>query len=215
MLRRSHAWSRLLTLTLLITSFTAACTGGEGARQDLDAAAPVTYVIEEIDPEAYAAEILASRAERDEQYASLEFSPLAVVAIAHLDRERTTIGSDESADLPLLSSDVAPLHAEILRSEAADGSAGILLRAVDGVLWTVGEPALRLGEMDFDRGARARIGQYTVYSDSLGTFGAVVRALDFNSPAYTEFTGLEYFHPTRRTSSPPPSRPMKKWRRSA
>jgi uncharacterized protein (DUF1684 family) len=195
MLKRLSTWSVVLSLTLLLAGLPVACTGGEGARQDPDVAETAPYVVEEIDPEAYAAEILASRAERDEQYASLEFSPLAVVAIARLDKERTTIGSDESADLPLLSPDVAPLHAEILPSEVAGGSDGFLLRAVDGVLWTAGEPSLRLAEMDFDRGARARIGHYTVYSDSLGTLGAVVRALDFSTPAFTEFTGLEYYPP--------------------
>lgn len=195
MLKRFSTWSVVLSLTLLFAGPPVACTEEEGARQELDTAATAPYVVEEIDPEEYAAEILASRAERDEQYASLEYSPLAVVAIARLDRERTTIGSEESADLPLSGPDVAPLHAEILRGEAADGAADFLLRAVDGDLWTVGDPALRLAEMEFDRGARARIGQYTVYSDSLGTLGAVVRALDFSTPAFTEFAGLEYFPP--------------------
>jgi uncharacterized protein (DUF1684 family) len=185
----------LLTLVLLLAGLPAACTDGEGARQDLDTAATAPYVVEEIDPEEYAAEILASRAAKDEQFASLEFSPLAVVAIARLDRERTTIGSDESADLPLIGPSVAPLHAEILRSVAADGSASFLLRALDGDLRVDGAPALRLSEMEFDRGARARIGQFVVYSDSLGTFGAVVRALDFSTPAFAEFTHLEYFPP--------------------
>lgn len=195
MLRRSQVWSGLLALVLLLTVMLAACTEGEGARQDIDTVATVPYVVEEIDPEEYAAEILAGRAERDEQFGSLEFSPLAVVAIARLDRERTTIGADGSADLSLLGPSVAPLHAEILRSEAADGSVGFLLRALDGDLRVDGAPALRLSEMEFDRGARARIGQYIVYSDSLGTLGAVVRALDFSTPAFAEFTRLEYFPP--------------------
>ena len=129
MLKRLSTWSVVLSLTLLLAGLPVACTGGEGARQDPDVAETAPYVVEEIDPEAYAAEILASRAERDEQYASLEFSPLAVVAIARLDKERTTIGSDESADLPLLSPDVAPLHAEILPSEVAGGSPGVRVAA--------------------------------------------------------------------------------------
>jgi len=195
MLRRSLTCSGLLTLILIIAGLTTACAGQEGARENPAASDPGAVEIEEVDPEAYAVEILARRQERDEQYASPEWSPLAVVAMARLDRERTTIGSADAADLHLSGPDVAPLHAEILRSDAADGSVGFQLRAIEGELWTESEPSEKVGEMDFAQGARARIGHYTVYSDSLGNFGAVVRALDFDSPAYTEFTGLEYFPP--------------------
>ena len=195
MLRRSHALSGLLTLTLLVTSFTAACSGQGDSAEDRAAASPGAAALEEFDAATYQAEVLSRRQERNEQYASLEFSPLAVVAMARLDKERTTIGSADSADLRLSGPDVAALHAEVLRREAADGSAVFQVSAVDGELWTEGDPGEQVTEMAFDRGTRVRIGRHIVYSDSLGTLGAVVRALDFSAPAYTEFTGLDYFPP--------------------
>ena len=195
MLRRLSTWFLLLVFALLLAAVTSACAGREEAGENSASAGPGAGADEEFDPDVYATEMLARRSERDEQYASPDWSPLAVVAIARLDRERTTIGSAESADLLLPGPDVAPLHAEILRAEAADGSLGFQLRAVDGELWTEGESAEKVAEMDFAQGARARIGEYTVYADNLGNFGAVARALDFSSPAYTEFAGLEYFSP--------------------
>lgn len=195
MSQRSSAVLPVVFLALSLAAFTAACAAQEEAGPGGVATGPGAAPSVEVDPEVYAAEMLADRQERDEQFSNLDWSPLAVVAIARLDRERTTIGSGESADLFLAGPDVEPLHAEILRSEADDGSAELLLRAVDGEVSTEEEPGEAVAEMDFARGARARVGKYTVYSDNLGNFGAVVRALDFGSPAYTEFTGLEYFPP--------------------
>jgi uncharacterized protein (DUF1684 family) len=195
MQKRLSTWLPLLFLAPLLAAVTAACVAQEEAPPDTAAAAPEAAPSVEVDPEVYAAEILVARQERDAEFSSPDWSPLAVVAIARLDRERTTIGSAESADLFLAGPDVEPLHAEILRSEAADGSLEFRLRAVGGALSTEEEPGVSVAEMDFAQGARARIGKYVVYSDNLGNFGAVVRALDFGSPAYTEFTGLEYFPP--------------------
>ena len=195
MLRRSQAWSGLPALTLLIIGVTAACSGQGGSAEDRPVVSPGSAAIGEIDVAAYEAEVLSRRQERDQHFASPEFSPLAVVAVARLDKERTTIGSADSADLRLSGPDVAALHAEVLRQEAADGVVSLLIRAVDGELWTDGDPAEQVSEMAFERGTRVRIGRHIVYSDSLGTLGAVVRALDFSAPAYTEFTGLEYFPP--------------------
>ena len=195
MLNRFAAWLPLLFLASLSAAATAACAAQEETAPVAAAISAEAAPSLEVDPEVYAVETLAARQERDEQFSNPDWSPLAVVAIARLDRERTTIGSTESADLFLAGPDVEPLHAEILRSEAADGSLELRLRAVDGGLSTEEEPEERVAEMDFARGARARIGKYIVYSDNLGNFGAVVRALDFGSPAYTEFNGLEYFPP--------------------
>ena len=195
MLRRSLTCSGLVTLILLVAGLATACAGREGRQDDPSSPDPGVVELEDVDPEAYAAEILARRQERDEQYASPEWSPLAVVAVARLDQERTTIGSADAADLHLSGPDVAPRHAEVVRREAADGSVAVHVRAVEGELWTDGDPAEQVSEMVFERGTRVRIGKHIVYSDSLGTLGAVVRALDFNAPAYTEFTGLDYFPP--------------------
>ena len=195
MLRRLSTCFLVLVLALLLAAVTPACAGREEAGQDTASAGPGVDADVDFDPDVYATELLARRSERDEQYASPDWSPLAVVAIARLDRERTSIGSAESADLLLPGPGVAPLHAEILRVEAADGSSSFQLRSVDGELWTEGESSEKVAETDFAQGARARIGKYTVYSDNLGNFGAVVRALDFSSPSYSEFTGLEYFPP--------------------
>ncbi len=145
--------------------------------------------------EDYVSEILTLRRTRDEEFASRKWSPLAVVAIAPLDKKRTTIGSGAKADLKLDAEDVAPIHAEILREQDSAGRRTFRLRAVAGQLWTDVNPPEEIRDINLELGTRIRIGRFLVYWDNLGTFGPVVRALDYTSTAFTHFKGLKYFPP--------------------
>lgn len=146
----------------------------------------------------YAEKVLAQRRARDEEFRSRRWSPLAVVAIARLDRPRITIGSGSGVDLVLIDGGVAGVHAEILRQQGTDDEIRWKLRAVEGKVWTDSEPPKPVSEMPFEAGTRLRIGHFIVYGDNLGTLGSVVRALDFASPAFTQFKGLVYYPPDPR-----------------
>jgi len=145
--------------------------------------------------EDYVSETLTLRRARDEEFRSRKWSPLAVVAIAPLDRKKTTIGSGSKADLRLEAENVAPLHAEILREHDSAGRPAFRVRAVGGKVWTDSNPPDEIQDVALELGARVRIGRFLVYWDNLGTFGAVVRALDYTSTAFTHFKGLSYFPP--------------------
>jgi hypothetical protein len=146
----------------------------------------------------YAQKVHAQRRARDEEFRSRRWSALAVVAIARLDRPRITIGSGSGVDLALIGDGVAGVHAEILRQQGTDNEIRWKLRALEGKVWTDSEPPKPVYEMSLEAGARVRIGHFIVYNDNLGTLGSVVRALDFTSPAFTQFKGLVYYPPDPR-----------------
>jgi len=143
----------------------------------------------------YRAAISAERELRDEEFRSLTWSPLAVVAIARLDRPRILIGSGRDADLQLPAIDVEENHAEIVRGQDSDGKDQWIIRALDGRIITDADPGEDIEESLLERGTRLMIGRYVIYYDILGTLGPVVRALNFDSPSFTRFTGLSYFRP--------------------
>jgi uncharacterized protein len=141
----------------------------------------------------YAAELQAKREARDKRFRDPASSPLAVEAIARLDRARTTIGSSPDADLRIASPTVEAVHAEILREEEA-GASRWTLRQVSGEV--VEERSGRKVTSDvMGKRNRFRIGSHAIYFDELGTFGAVVRAVDPSSSAIQGFNGLKYFVP--------------------
>jgi uncharacterized protein (DUF1684 family) len=142
--------------------------------------------------DSYIAGIVGERKTRDEQYRSKEWSPLAVVAIARLDRERTSIGSSTDADLHLDDPGVAGIHAEIIRQSVEGGGWRYQLRALSGTVRSIAGDD-ETAPVELKKGTSVRIGRFVVYFDYLGTFGAVVRAMDFTTPAYTGFQGLPYF----------------------
>jgi uncharacterized protein len=141
-----------------------------------------------------AGKLQAKREARDRRFRDPASSPLAVVAIARLDRARTTIGSAADADLRLPSPAVAGIHAEIIREEPEAGSLRWSLRPVSGEV-TEAASGKKIESEGMIRGKRYRIGSHAVYFDQLGTFGAVVRAVDPASPALGSFQGLRYFAP--------------------
>jgi len=140
----------------------------------------------------YASKIQAARQSRDKRFRDPNSSPLAVVAVARLDRSRTTIGSSPEVDLRLPSAEVAAIHAEVVREEAGGGRFRWLIRPVDGDLRDEQRGAT-VSSAELRKGDRYKIGEYLVYFDQLGTFGAVLRALDPRCPACADFTGLHYF----------------------
>jgi uncharacterized protein (DUF1684 family) len=143
----------------------------------------------------YLAGILAQRKARDEAFRSRDWSALAVVAITRLDRPRITIGSAENSDLRLTGDEIRPVHAEIARSGETGAKPVFTIRALDGEVLTASNPTNTVREATMPAGTRFRIGRALVYQDNLGTLGAVLRALDYSTPAYTLFNGLSYFPP--------------------
>ncbi len=143
--------------------------------------------------EAYVAAIAKQRQERDDSFRSRQWSPLAVVAIAALDRPVTIVGSGPGSDLRLVAEGVADKHAEILRQIDVKGRPMFRVHALDGKIWTETDPSRQITELPISEGLRMKMGPRIVYIDRLGSFGWVVRALDFDSPAFTKFDGLRYF----------------------
>ena len=143
----------------------------------------------------YTADILAKRHARDDEFRSRTWSALAVTAIASMERPRITIGSGADADLRLVSPEVAAIHAEIVREQDSAGRPTFRLNVSGGKVWTDAEPPAEVKEIPFEAGRRVRIDRFIVFWENLGTFGPVLRALDYSTPAYTRFKGLSYFPP--------------------
>jgi uncharacterized protein len=147
------------------------------------------------DGDPYIENILSQRKARDETFRSRDWSALAVVAITRLDRPRVTIGSADTADLRLKGEGIRPLHAEILHDGKPGEKTEFSIRAVEGEVQFNADPPKTVQSAGMPRGARFRIGRTVVYWDNLGTLGPVMRALDYTSPAYTQFDGLSYYPP--------------------
>ncbi len=148
-----------------------------------------------VSQEEYVADILNTRRLKDTEFSDRKWSALAVAAIAHLNRPKTTIGSGSAADLHLDDARVSEVHAEVLREEVAGSKPVFRLHVVEGKVWYDTDPLEEMKDGVLESGSRFRVGRYVVYWSNLGTFGPVVRALDFTSPAYTHFGGLSYFPP--------------------
>ena len=143
----------------------------------------------------YSAAIEAKRRKADEEFRDVTKSPLCSVAVATLDRPRTTIGSSPGADLLLRGETVAAVHAEIVRQPSSGGASTVwLLRPLAGEVRDekTGQ-VIQSVEMALDQ--RFRVGRYAIVRRQLGTFGPVIRAFDTESPALAEFKGLGYFAP--------------------
>lgn len=147
------------------------------------------------DEATWKAEVESERKSRDEEFRSREWSALAVVAIAPLDHPRMVIGSGADADLRLEGKGVASAHAEVLREPGVARNPTFRVRALGGRLSWAEARAEASRESPLAENVRVRIGPFQVYWSRLSTFGPVIRALDFSSPAYTQFDGLRYFPP--------------------
>jgi hypothetical protein len=141
----------------------------------------------------YVAKLKAERRAEDESFRDKTKSPLCSVAVASLDRARTTVGSAPGADLLLPGETVAPIHAEILKEQAPDAQSPTwLLRAVGGEVRDekTGE---KIESAKLEIGRRFLVGRYAIFMRQLGTFGVVIRASDTACVAIADFKGLRYF----------------------
>lgn len=139
----------------------------------------------------YAAEIEAEREAAEDRFRNDHWSPLALIALVRLEGEPLTIGSAPDADLRLTGPGVAAEHA-IVRPKPGDHGSEYVLTPVSGELDD--EAGNRLGRLDLVKGGvRVQVGRFLVYYDEISTLGPVMRVLDFESPAYTLFDGLDYF----------------------
>ena len=195
---------RRIRLAVAVSATLLSCGCGSGAVGPGagDASQP-GITAEEFDEASWTAGLEAGRASRDATFGDRSRSPLAVVAVVPLADGIVDVGSDAEADLRLDGPGVAPRHAQIVPEAGPDGNTRYRVRAVDGEVDAIeaGE-----GDLDADAGAgsdgvllgpdvRAGIGRFVVYADGLGTFGAVARALDPESPPYVLFDGLDYYGP--------------------
>lgn len=142
---------------------------------------------------AYAAEIAAEREAADLKMRDAHYSPLAVTEMLMLDAEPVSIGSAPDNDLVLHGSDVAARHAAVL-AEAVDGGMHYKIQAVDGNLFVDSDDRQEVSELLLEKGGpRVRVGRKILYYHEIDSLGSMIRVLDFDSPAYTRFEGLEYF----------------------
>jgi hypothetical protein len=142
---------------------------------------------------AYMAEITAEREAADLEMRDDHWSPLAVTDMLILDTEPVSIGSAPKSDLVLHGSDVAARHAAVI-AESVQGGMQYKIRAVDGSLFIDADESEQVNELLLEKGGpRVRVGRKILYYHEIDSLGSMIRVLDFESPAYTLFEGLEYF----------------------
>lgn len=142
---------------------------------------------------AYLAEIAAEREAADLEMRDDHWSPLAVTHMVLLKSEPLSIGSAPAAGVLLEGPTVVANHAEVIE-EFVDGNIRYRIHAVDGPLFIDSDKGEEVTELLLEKGGpRIRLGQKIVYYHEMDSIGSMIRVLDFESPAYMLFEGLEYF----------------------
>lgn len=141
---------------------------------------------------AYMAEIIAEREAADLDMLDKNYSQLAMTHLLVLGEETVSIGSDPGAKLTLIGPNVAGRHAEVV-VESTDSGPQYTLQALEGQLFVDGEEDAEITALALEVGGpRIRIGEKLLYYvDS--HLGGLLRVLDYDSPAYTRFEGLDYY----------------------
>jgi hypothetical protein len=142
---------------------------------------------------AYVAAIAAEREAADLKMRDEYWSPLAVTDMVLLKTEQLSIGSEATADLVLEGSNVVAHHAKVI-SESVGGSKRYKILGVNGPLSIDSDGGGEVSELILAKGGpRVRIGRNILYYHEIDSLGPMIRVLDFESPAYTLFEGLDYF----------------------
>ena len=142
---------------------------------------------------AYLAEVTAEREAADLAMRDNHWSPLAMTHMFLLKSEPVSIGSGATDGLVLEGSTVVARHAEVT-VESTASQMRYKIRAVAGPVFIDSDDGKEVSELLLEKGGpRLRIGRNVLYYSESDSFGPMIRVLDFESPAYTLFEGLDYF----------------------
>ena len=142
---------------------------------------------------AYVAGIAAEREAADKKMRDDHWSPLALTELILLKTDAISIGSGAMDDVVLVGSTVVSHHAEVIAESTGDGVRH-KIRAVDGPLFIDSTESEEITELVLENGGpRLRVGRNFVYYQDTNSLGPMLRVLDFESPAYTLFEGLDYY----------------------
>lgn len=142
---------------------------------------------------AYLAEIAAEREAADLKMRDDHWSPLALTELVLLKTEPVSIGSGATDSIVLAGSSVVPHHAEVIAESTAEGIRH-KIRAVNGKLFVESKENEAITELVLvNGGPRLRVGRNIIYYQDTNSLGPMLRVLDFESPAYTLFEGLDYY----------------------
>lgn len=127
------------------------------------------------------------RLKRDEAFSDSLKSPLATVSIWRVDQPELVFGSSQDADLVWKQPSIAPLHLKVYWTEGS-----VFLEPLEGSVQSVSSGKQLSEKHPWQIGEYYRVGvKYLVLQ--LHPVGPVVRAIDPESPAFLEFSGLPYF----------------------
>lgn len=143
---------------------------------------------------AYFAEIEAERAAADVEMRDRNWSPLALTHLIRLKKDIVSIGSGPKDGVLLEGAGVVAHHVEVVASSSGEGT-HYEIRAADGPLFTEADSKKEVSKLPFENGGpRLRVGRSNiVYFQDTNSLGPMIRVLNYESPAYTLFDGLDYF----------------------
>ena len=135
----------------------------------------------------YVERLQENRLERDEAFSDSLRSPLATVSIWRVDQPELVFGSSREADLIWNQPSIAPLHVQVYWTEG-----GIFLEPLEGLIQSVSSGRHLREKHPWKIGEYYRVGAKDLVLQ-LHPVGPVIRAIDPESAAFLEFSGLLYF----------------------
>jgi uncharacterized protein (DUF1684 family) len=141
-------------------------------------------------PSNYVAEILKERQDYNQRLRADPYSALALVYRQYLkDSPRLTIGSSDTADVRLVGEDIAPVHAVIEGASLAP-----TLRAQGAaVFWSADTPPRQLTQLTLNGETKFRIGRFPLLYRINPPWGRTLEVFDPETPAFRDFTEVEFF----------------------
>jgi len=142
---------------------------------------------------AYVAKITAERQAADLEMRDDHWSPLALTQMFFLDKKNASIGSGAADNLVLQGPTVVAGHAEVIAKSAGEHT-DYTIRAAAGPVFIDSNDRPKVTELQLEKGGpRLRVGRNILYFRESDWLGPRLNVLDFESPAYTLFDGLDYF----------------------
>jgi uncharacterized protein len=142
---------------------------------------------------AYVAKVTVERQAADLKMRDQHWSPLALTQMFFLDTKNVSIGSGDADSLVLQGPAVVAGHAEVVAKSAGEHMQ-YTLRAAAGPVFIDSNNNQDVTELLLEKGGpRLRVGRNILYFREGDWLGPRINVLDFESPAYTLFDGLDYF----------------------
>ena len=138
----------------------------------------------------YAAEILKERQDYNQRLRSDPYSALALAYRQYLkDSARLTIGSADTADAHLVGEDIAPVHAVVEGASLAP----VLRAQGEAAFWSADTPPRQLTQLTLNGETKFRIGRFPLLYRINPPWGRTLEVFDPETPAFREFTAVEFF----------------------